>query len=341
MNKPIDHSSSFARDPMRSLARAALARAMCRVDRSIKPEEFAAKHWEFDDDARLILRAATAPHSMTDTSALVQVVAAVLPMLYPQSAAAQLFNICPKVTLGPESGGVTVPSAGLVPVAFVAEGAAKPVVQGLTSGARLDPHKIAGITVASSELFATANAEAFMQSMLAESAGPALDAVVFSDAAASAAAPAGLLNGLSAIPADSGAGKSDAMIADLAALGGAIGPIAGAGPVAIVTNLAQTLSLLFRSGGTAPNISILTTGALPPGTVVAVAGNAVASAMGVPEFDTNTQTTLSMNDSATAWPGGPVSSMFQTASVAIKMILNVSWARRSNSGVAYMTGVAW
>jgi hypothetical protein len=339
--KPIDHTQTFTRDPARAIARAALTRAICQIDRSMKPEEYAAQRWKFDDDVSLILRAATTPADMTNTAALVQVVAAVLPMLYPQSAAARLFELCPKVTLGPQSGGVTVPGCGVVPVAFVAEGAAKPVVQGAVTAARLDPHKIAGITVASSELFSLPDAETFMRTMLAESAGPVLDAAVFSTAAASAAVPAGLLNGIAGLTPDAGTGaKSDAMVADLKTLSAAIAPVAGAGPIIFVVNVAQEIAFSYRALRENPGITILR-GAIAAGTVIAIAGNAVVSAIGVPEFETSTNATLSMNDTATAWPNPPVSSMWQTVSIAIKMILNASWGRRATNGVAYMTSVNW
>jgi hypothetical protein len=344
MKPMVDHSQSFKTDPVRSIARAAVARAKHQIDRSIKVEEYAAKTWPLDSYVPLILRAAVTPYDMTNAAALVQISAAVLEVLAPASAAAELFKRCPSVTLGPASGGVTVPHCNAVPVAFVADGAAKPVVQGLTGGVRIDPHKVAGIIPVSSELFEVPNIEAFMQSVLTYSAGPVLDSVVFSNAAATAPAPAGLLNGISALtPTAPGTGSNvnDVMLGDITKLAGALATISGAGDVAVIMHPTQAAGLAFRTARDAGHIVPLVSGAIPAGTIIAVAVNAVAAAIDPPEFETSTQATLSMNDAATAWPGGPVSSMFQTASIAIKMVLNVSWARRSNVGVAWMQSVNW
>lgn len=333
--------ATLVQDPQRSIARAAVAHGLARMDRSKSAEQHAKERWPFDEDAHLITRAATVPLDMTNTAALVQVALATLPMLQPFSAAAQLFERGLTVALTRESGAFTVPNLGLVQVAFVADGKPKPVVQGASTGARIDPHKIAGITVVSSELFAQPSIEPVMQRMLSESTGPALDAVVFSNQAGSAAHPPGLLNGIAGLTPTAAAGnKTDIFLSDLQALVAAIGPVAGASPVVFIMNPAQAISMQYRSFLNVTPI-MLTSSYVAMGTIIAVAVNAVVSAMGVPTFETNTQATLSMNDTATAWPGGPVASMFQTASVAIKMILDVSWALRSTQGVAWMAGVNW
>jgi hypothetical protein len=234
-----------------------------------------------------------------------------------------------------------VPNLGVANVAFVAEGAPKPAVQGLSSGARLDPFKIAGITPISSELFAQEGIETIMRAMLAESTGPVLDAAVFSNAAATSARPAGLLNGIAGLTPDAGTGqKSDAMVADLSKLAAAIAPVSGGSKIAIIMAAGQFVAFASRSARDQENLIIIPA-ALAAGTVIAVATNAVVSAMGVPEFETSTQATITMDDAPQPWPAPPVSSMFQTASVAIKMELPVTWARRSATGVAYMTAVNW
>jgi hypothetical protein len=338
--KPLDHST-FKRDPILSISRAAMATLRSRLDRSMTADEHAAKAWPFDEDAHLIVRAATSPHTMTDTAALVQIAAAVFPMLEPYSAAAQLFDMGLSVPLGREFGGVTVPGLATVPVAFVAEGDAKPVLQGTSAGARLDPHKVAGITVASTELFAQDPTETFMRAMLAQSLGPVLDAAVFSNAAATPAQPAGLLNGIAPLTEDPGTGqKSDAMVADLAKLAAAIAPVAGASKIAFVGNLAQITAIVTRGGGQNANIIALAA-AVPEGTVIAVAVNAVVSAAGVPEFEISTQATLTMDSAPAAFPAPPVSSMFQTASVAVKMVAPATWALRSPQGAAWIQNANW
>lgn len=333
---------SFRRDPTLSIARAAVAAARARRG-SENAIEHAAKTWPFDPDAQLVLRAATAPTDLTNAAALVQIAAAVVPMLTPHSAAAQLFDACLSVPVSREAGIFTVPGLSTAPgVAFVADGAAKPVVQSVSSDARIELKKIAGIAVATAELLAQASTETVVRTMLAESAGAVLDSVVFSNQAGTVAQPAGLLYGITPLTPDAGTGaKSDAMAADLIALGSAIAPVAGSGRIAIIANWAQVLSFLLRLSQSMPNVLVFSSAAVPVGTVIAIATNGIVSAMGVPTFEVSSQSTLSMNNTAVAWPGGPVHSMWQTDAAAIKMVLGVDWARRSNTAVAWMSGVNW
>jgi hypothetical protein len=333
----------FQRDPSRALARAAIAHARCALHRSMRPDEYAAQAWGFDPDTALLLRAATTPTSMTNASALVRVLVAILPALAPQSAAAELFNIAPKLQFGPEASSFVVP--GVIPPngAFVGEGLPKPVGQGLSSGPTMAPAKIASIVVASAELLAQAAPEELIRQMLAESAGPALDAAVFSAAAGSTVRPPGLLNGIAATPDASPSGTTyDALLADLGALAAAVGGVAGNGGITFVAAIPQAVTAKL-SVQPIPDYRIFASSAIAAGTVIAIANNAIASAIGVPGFETSTQAALQMDDAASGslLAAGPVSSMFQTNNVALKMVLPASWVRRSASGVAYMTGVSW
>ena len=92
---------------------------------------------------------------------------------------------------------------------------------------------------------------------------------------------------------------------------------------------------------------VLPAGSVPAGTVIAVAANAVVSVMGAPTFGSSTHATLMMDSvPLPIVPSGgvassPVTSLFQTANVAVKMILDASWALRSAQGVAWMSNVLW
>jgi hypothetical protein len=349
---PLDRKGApqpFTHDAVRSIVRAAVATGHARIDKSMKAWEHAEKQWPFDTHAQLILRAATVPLDMTNTSALVQVALAVFPMLAPFSAAAQLFDRSLKVTLTREAGGYVIPNIAPVGVKFVAPGAPKPVLQGVSTGQRVDPHKVAGIAVASSELYSQASVETVIQQLLAESAGPLLDAVVFSNSAGDLSHPPGLLYNVTPItPSTGGAGAStsEAAIEDLIALGAAIGPVSGAGQIALIMNVAQHIALAYRTYRQELNVIPIPSSTIPAGTVVAVACNAVVAAMGAPEFEASTSASLHMSDTPTAIGSGgslavPVSSMFQTASVATKMELPVSWALRSPQGVSWVQNTIW
>lgn len=338
----MEHTQNFRRDPVRSIARAAVARGMAMLDRSLRADEHAARMWSFDTDTLLLTRAATAPNDLTNTAALAEISLAVLPMLAPYSAAAQMFQQGLNVTFG-RYGAFAVPNLGQVGVAFVADGAPKPVVQSVGTSSLLDPHKIAGIAVASIELFSQPSIETIMQNLLAESAGPVLDAAVFSNAAATSARPAGLLNGIAALTA-TGAG-TEAMGTDIKLLGTAIAPVAGGSRIALIMNATQAITFAMKSYREAPNAVVLA-GNVPAGTVIAVVLNAVVGAVGVPAFDASTQATLHMDTAPAAIVSGgtvatPVISTFQSANVAVKMVLDASWVKRSASGVAWMQNVNW
>lgn len=74
------------------------------------------------------------------------------------------------------------------------------------------------------------------------------------------------------------------------------------------------------------------------------------SAYGAPEFDISEQATLHMEDttplniSATGSPNtvaAPVQSMYQTAQIAIRMLLTITWNMRRQGMVQYITGASW
>jgi len=344
MTKPLRDESlvSFRRDHAQTIGRAALAHVRARTEKT-SPAEYAARAWPNDPDVQLVLRAAAPPLDMTSAAALVQVALAVAPLLTPFSGAAKLFSQGVQVNLG--RGAVTVPGAGTVGVKFVGDGKPKPVVQGATTGARLDPHKIAGITVASAELYSLEGSDALLRMLLAESAGPVLDAAVFSANAASADAPAGILNGIAPLAANTGgagANVTDAFLEDLKTLAAAVAPVAGSSQIKLVVNPVSGLSAAYRVPMDVEARMIFTS-AIPAGTSIAVVPTAIASSLGVPTFETNEQATLAMNDAPA--PGlmadANVRSLWQTASVGIKMILEATWARRSNQGVAWIQGGVW
>jgi hypothetical protein len=330
-----------SRDPIRTIARAALAKALSFSHRGVGAETVAQRRWPFDESVQLLLRAAAPPADMTSAAALIEIAHAILPMLAPYSAASRLFAAGLSVSFDRE-GAITIPGLSTANVAFVRGGGAKPVVQSTSTAARLDPHKLAGVAVATDEILALGSAETVIQNMLAESAGPALDAVVFSSAAATPDAPAGLLNGITPLTASASTDFFDALAADVAAVVGAIAPVAGGSRIAFVMNPAQYFSVRLRTFDFAePDMVLFATASLPVGSLVAVALNALVSATSPPEFEMGTQTMLSMNDTPTAWPNGPVMSMFQTASTAIKMVERVSWALRSSQAIAVINGVKW
>jgi hypothetical protein len=346
----------FARpNPALSITRAAIATGMTRIDRSKSATEHAQQLWPFDQTAAILTRAATAPLTLGGTG-LLEVATAVLPALVPVSAAAKVFSA--GLSLAWDGAGAIVipnvtPPTGVS--AFVAEGMPKPVVMGATTGARLDPHKIAPIVVISSELFAQASIEVIMQRMLSEVAAVSLDSALFSNAPADATRPAGLLNGITPITASTNADLTEAMTSDVIALGSAIAPVAGGSNILFITNMGQALALQLRTYGSFGTYgefgsAVFTSSVIPPGTVIALAVNALVSIFGPPSFETSTQAVLHLegtNPSQIGTAGSPpvvaapAQSLFQSANIGIKLLQPTTWALRSPQAVAVINNTKW
>jgi hypothetical protein len=346
----------FARpNPALSIARAAIATGLTRIDRSMSATEHAQRIWPFDQTAAILTRAATAPLSLGGTG-LYEVATAVLPALVPVSAAAKVFSAGLSLAWG-GAGEIIIPNVtpptGVS--AFVGEGLPKPVVMGATTGATLNPHKIAPIVVISSELFSQASIEVIMQRMLSEIAAVSLDTALFSNAPADATRPAGILNGLTPLTASTNADLTEAMTADIIALGNSVAPVAGGSNVLFICSMGQALALQLRTYGSFGtygefNSAVFTSSVIPNGTVIAIAINALVSIFGVPSFETATQATLHLEGTTPlqiGTPGSPptvaapAQSMFQTANVAIKLFQPVTWALRSPQAVAVVSNTKW
>jgi hypothetical protein len=96
---------------------------------------------------------------------------------------------------------------------------------------------------------------------------------------------------------------------------------------------------------------VLASGALADRTVVAVASNALVSAMDpAPRFELSKSATVHMEDTSPAQlasvgtpntVAAPMRSMFQSDSSALRLIMEVSWGLRTSGAVAWMQNVNW
>jgi hypothetical protein len=171
-----------------------------------------------------------------------------------------------------------------------------------------------------------------------------LDAVVFSDDAATDAAPAGLLHGVT--PLAAGASMSE----DLGALVEAIAS-SGVDPetTVFVAAPAQALAIRLAANSLFGSVYRVIGAPLPAGQVIAVASGAVVfSGGGLPQIETTKQGTIVFSD-----PGLPVSvvgspnvinaptrDLFQTASLCLRVIARATWASAPGS-VAVVNSVTW
>jgi len=178
--------------------------------------------------------------------------------------------------------------------------------------------------------------------------GRALDATVFSSSASTATAPAGILNGVSALTATAGGGL-DALSSDLAKLAGAIHAAGGGRNLAVFAAPAQAtaISVLAPQSG----LVVVTAPSLAAGTVIMVDLDAFASGFsGDPVVDVARDATLQMDDapadtlSATGSPNtvqAPIRSTFQTATWSLRVILRAAYAVRLPGAVQYITGATF
>jgi hypothetical protein len=238
---------------------------------------------------------------------------------------------------------IRVPGLTLPHAAFIGEGAAIPVVQGTSAiDAVLDPYKLMTIVHLTGETLRSSNAEAMVRAALLANVGPSLDAAMFNtNAGVAGVSPPGLLQGVAALTPVAGGGIA-AMSEDIVALADALAQVAGNGQICLVAALRQSvaLNMLLPNG---PPFPVFSSSALAPGTIIAVATQALATAVSAPVIEASHDAVVQEETAPTgdAMTGNPVRSFYQTDSVGLKFKLPVAWAVRSPSGIAYITGTSW
>jgi Phage capsid family len=312
----------------------------------VRPAEFTKQKWA--DEARSIdwlVRAAVAPAQTTVPSwaaELAQVSRIFVSSLTAISAGADLLQRGLQLNFD-NAQSILLPLINPGTASFLREGMPIPVRKfQVQAGATLVPCKLSTSTVLTREMLESSNAETVVTAALAESVGPALDAALFSTSVATPDAPAGLLAGVAPLPASTATPLSDAMMADLSTLIGAVARVAGNSEVCIVAAPEQATAI--RLMAEVDDYPIMASAALPKGEVIAVAAAALASVFeGVPQVEASREVALQMDDSAPGDPnaGKTTMSTFQTDSAAIKMRMPASWVLRSINAIAWMQTVSW
>lgn len=358
MNAPARQGIPLRADPSallsserRSFVRAATAMALAARDRQ-RPDAILAKAWPDDATASRILKGATSP---TTSSGYPQVEAIILlPMLAPSSASARLLGAASSVDLAGVSS-VAVPyigASGRPVVPFIAEGMPLPVVDMTTSVLRVGPvKKLLVASALTNELQAASGdtASQIIGGALATSAEQSMDALLFSNAAATDAAPAGLLDGITAIPS-AGTSGAEGIADDLALLAQAIADNGiSADDMTIVTSAALATKLRCLVSEKFPN-EVLSSAAIPAGEVIAIAaGGLVTGYDGGVSIETSEEPTLVFEDAAPTdigIPGAPnvvtapTRSIWQVDSLAVRVRGRCAWAVHPGA-VAWITGAAW
>ena len=328
-------------------------------------EEFARTRWPDDEavpyilatgpeakaalERREVQRAAIAP-GMTGTAGwgaevAVEAVPAFLASLNADSAAAALIPLGIGVSFnGNASVRIPARSTGPAALQFVKEGDPIPVKQfSLTDAINMDPYKIASISVFSRELAKRAEGEAVITGALREDAAISLDTAYFSTAAAvSGESPAGLLYGVT--PSTGyGGGDYQAIVTDLAAITTAVAT-AGSGQVVYVTGPARKQKLQMLMPDLKP--PVLSSLAVPEDRIIAIDPRSLAHGFGPePDIMASQYALLHMSDDplpiSASGVADPVRSTYQTATVAVRLILDIAFGKRRSGAVAYVDGVTW
>lgn len=339
---------------------AAVPRAMfCAFRSKVDP---AVKGRDFDDVCRQIfpgdhaaltlLKSAVTPGSTTApgfASELIHnTVGVFLASLAPASAIAGIMQAGFNADMQ-SFGEHVLPFRATAPVArpWVPENAAIAVTQYQFQAVTLGPaSKVGIIATASRELIRRAFAEAIFTQMVRDDAAISLDSAYLSTAAAATGSQAGLLNGVTPLPAvSSGLSPKDQMADDLAALGSAVAA-GGFGAVAFIMSPARAIRVQIK----APDLQVpvLPSVAVPDHRVIAVDPVSIVHGFGSdPDALWSQEAVIHMDTEPLPISDGgvtaaPVRSLWQTDAVATRMILDVAFSKRRANAVAFMDDVsAW
>jgi len=333
--------------------------------------------WTEDVGVRTCLdwvqRAATAP-AMTNVAGWAQeLVQTQYADLLAQLTIASVYNPLTaagvRYTLG-RYGQISIPVESATPTvagSFVAEGAPIPVRQEAFTSIQIGLKKMAVISSYTRELFehSQPNIDTQLRDKMGRDTSVAIDTVLLDNNPATSVRPAGLRNGVSGLTPTAGGGFN-ALVTDLKAM---IAVLVAANslrsPVWIMNpQQALSISLTQSSAGTGvfpfkdeidagrlAGYPVIRSSTVPVTMVILVDAADFASLAGDDaRFEVSDQATLHMEDTtplAIGTPGSPptvaapVRSMFQTDSIALRMIMPMNWAMRRTGLVAWVTGVTW
>jgi HK97 family phage prohead protease len=321
-----------------------------------------------DEGTAIVTKAAVAGATTTQAGWAAELVntamADFLETLRPVSVYPTLASVGGRLTFGPNAGAIKIPARAATPSiggSFVGEGGAIPVRRlGLTS-VTLSPKKMGVISVFSREIarYGTPAIEGLIRQEIIADTALTIDSLLLDANAASAVRPAGLLNGVTALTPTAGGGHA-AILGDIRQLAAPFDTANAGRNLVLLMNPAQSRSLSMTPGpdgslGWTDTIMnefrVVSSTTVPVGRVILLDAADFVSATGdTPEFETSDQAVLHMEDSAPTQIGtvgtpnavaAPVQSMFQTAQIAVRMLLDITWATRRAGMVQYLDGATW
>jgi HK97 family phage major capsid protein/HK97 family phage prohead protease len=323
--------------------------------------------------SRMITKAASIPADTTTSGwadTLVQtVIGDFIQSLIPYSVYPNLASKGGSFTYG-RNGVISLPArntATTVGGAFIAQGAPIPVKQGAFTPITLTPKKMGVITTLTREIteHSTPSIEAIIRQTILEDTGIAIDTILLDNGAATTTRPAGIKIG--ATVTASVTASIVGFVADLKSMVGALitntkgnmrSPVWIMNPgdvLAATLQQATTGDTPFRqeiSGGTLLGIPIIQSTVVVADVMYLVdAADFITATGDTPNFSVSDQAVLHMEDTTplalgtVATPNtvaAPIRSLWQTDTMAIRMIMDINWALR-RTGVSVWMGpaLAW
>jgi HK97 family phage prohead protease/HK97 family phage major capsid protein len=325
----------------------------------------------------IILKAASAPAETTvpgwAQELVVTIWAAFMEVLLPMSVYPKLSAKGLAMTFG-ANGKIVIPTRSLTPSiagSFVGEGQPIPVRQGAFSSQSLVPKKMAVITTWTREMdeHSTPAIEGLLRQAIMEDTAIAIDTVLLDNNPATAIRPAGLRSYQTGLTPAALTSPFANFVADYAALFGELLTLTH-GNVrnpTIILNPIDTLNLsmiqppnaatsLFPflemvDGGRVLKAAVIESSTQTPGMAIMVdAADFTTAGQEGPRLEISDQATLHMEDTApadivggpsgTPVPAWPTKSMWQTDSLALRLIMMTNWIMR-RPVATWMTGITW
>lgn len=244
---------------------------------------------------------------------------------------------------------------------FVAEGSPIRVGRVTTAAAELTPKKMGVIVPFSRELAkrSTPAIESIVRQAILEDTASILDSALLDATASSSARPAGLLNGVSAADSGYGGGDHVAVKEDFKALLAPFISANAASNITVIMNPAQALSIAMMDGPNntanwfapiASRVNIVESTHATAGRLIAIRNSDFYTATGdAPEFDINETATVHMEDTTPLeivsgtgpTTADPVRSFYQTATVGVRMLMDVSWVMGRPGMVQWIDGTTY
>lgn len=266
------------------------------------------------------------------------------------------------VTFSNNNGSITIPSVSTdaaLAGGFVLEGDPIPVGRLTTASISLVPHKFGILTTMSKEaaMYSTPALEGLLRRSILRRTAITLDGLLLDATAGSTTRPAGLLNGVSAAASGVGGGDYLAVLEDIAALMAPFDTANAGRNLVLIMHPAQARKLAMMPGpdGTfgwadrfMSQFTVLTSTSATANRLIAIDAEDFCAATGdTPMFDVSEQATLHMSDApgeivtAAGSVNDPIRSMWQTNSIALRMVMNLTWKMRRTGMVQWIDGTSW